>query len=172
MLSYFPFRLIKEDGDNKTESYICEIPMAIEDELWNLSESVEPALSLFKKIHNNGGVTCVLIHPDLTAFRGKDKDLEFEEKFVSALPPDCWKTTVREAGAFWMKRDRVVFSSVKKENKLIMTINSPQPFKNVSFHKNFEFKAVCSDENVSFSGEYMNLKELAAGTTEIKLDIF
>jgi len=171
MLSYFPFRLITEEGENKKESYICEIPMAIEDELWNLSESVEPALALFKKIHNNGGVTCVLIHPDLTAFRGKDKDLEFEEKFVSALPKDCWKTTIRDAGAFWMKRDRLIFSSVKKENKIIMTINSPQSFVNASFRKNSEFTASCSDANVNFDGEYMNFKELAAGTTEITLDV-
>jgi hypothetical protein len=171
MLSYFPFRLIKEEGKNKKESHICEIPLAIEDEAWNLSESVEPALALFKKIHNNGGVTCVLIHPDLTVERGKDKDLEFEEKFVGALPKDCWKTTVRDAGAFWMKRDHVVFSSLKKENKIIVTINSPQSFVNVSFRKNSGFIASCADANVSFDGEYMNFKELTAGTTEVTLDI-
>jgi len=171
MLSYFPFRLIKEEGKNKKESYICEIPLAIEDELWNLSESVGPALELFKKIHNNGGVTCVLIHPDLTAHRGKDKDLEFEEKFIKSLPPDCWKTTIRDAGAFWMKRDRVVFSSVKKGKKLIMTINSPRSFANASFLKNSRFDASCADSNVSFSGDCMNFKELTAGTTEVTLDI-
>ena len=125
VLSYFPYRYMREYHSLSNPSKIWEIPLVLEDEFFPpLYFRVGKALNLFKKIYNNGGVYTILDHPDLTLYKLKNFDIKFIKSFYSQLPPNVWKATMREVGEYWDKRDRVIFRYYIKNKKLHLRINS------------------------------------------------
>jgi len=170
VMTYYPFRLLSEKTNVLKDSDIIEIPVAIEDEESPLSGRLEQSLALFKKISNNGGVACILIHPDLTESKGKHLDCEFEEKLIKKLPAGCWVTTLRKAGEFWRNRGLVDFYYETEEARLKLTVVSPVEMENLSFNKNAEFKILNSNDfNVKIEQEKIILKKVKEGTNEIIL---
>jgi len=137
VLSYFPYRYVKNYKELSNLSKIWEIPLVLEDEFFPpLYFRVGSALKLFKKIYNNGGVYNILDHPDLTLYKLKNLDLKFIKSFYKKLPKDVWKATTKEVGEFWDKRDRIIFRYKIKNKKLILTINSLANIKGVTFQLN------------------------------------
>jgi len=134
VLSYFPYRYKREYAALTNESFIWEIPLAYEDEEFPpLYFRVDKALALFDKIHKNGGVFNLLIHPDMTISRLKNLDIYFEKSFIKKLPKDVWISTLRDIGVFWDKRDRVVFRYHLDKDLLQLDIYSQADIDGLAF---------------------------------------
>jgi len=134
VLSYFPYRYIRNYSDLSGESPIWELPLVYEDEAFPpLYFRTDEALELQKKIHENGGVFTMLIHPDLTRSRLKNLDLSFLESFVKGLPKEVWIDTMGHVGEFWDRRDRIVFRYETTAKSIILTIYSAESIKGVGF---------------------------------------
>jgi len=134
VLSYFPYRYKINYAYLQNRSYIWEIPLSYEDEEFPpLYFRVDKALAIFEKIHNNGGVFNLLIHPDMTISRLKNLDIYFEKSLIEKLPKDVWIATLRDIGAFWDKRDRIVFRYYLIKNILVLKVYSPADIHGVAF---------------------------------------
>jgi len=163
-LTYFPYRLVTNDDNNKYfDSKIFEFPIAIEDEESPLIERLNKSIDLFRKIHNNGAATCVLIHPDLTIKKGKDKDIEFESKFLSSLPGDCWKTTMRDAGIFFETRDSLAFNYNIESGEITLNVYSEIDTNNIAFKKNNAMNLQSNELNVQIKDDFVNIIQLKKG---------
>ena len=134
VLSYFPYRYMREYHKVKEPSKIWEIPLVLEDEFMPpMYFRVDSALELFKKIYDNGAVYTILDHPDMTWYRLKNLDLGFIESFYTQLPEDVWKATTGEVGRFWDARDRIVFRYTINQNILSLEIHSLTDVKGITF---------------------------------------
>lgn len=134
VLSYFPYRYKRNYANLQDQSYIWEMPLSFEDEeLPPMYFRQKKALALFEKIHNNGGIFNLLIHPDLTLTRLKNLDIYFEESFIKRLPKDVWISTMGDIGNFWDKRDRIVFRYNSTGNMLALSVYSPVDIEGVGF---------------------------------------
>jgi peptidoglycan/xylan/chitin deacetylase (PgdA/CDA1 family) len=137
VLSYFPYRYIKDYKRLKVPSKIWEIPLVLEDEFFPpMYFRISHALELFEKIYENGAVYTILIHPDLTWYKLKNLDLLFMREFYAKLPKDVWKATMKEVGDFWDRRDRVVFRYHIQEKMLTINISSSSDINGLSFQLN------------------------------------
>lgn len=137
ILSYFPYRYMKDYGKLSNPSKIWEIPLTLEDKLFPpLYFRVDDALKLFKKIYNNGAVFTILNHTDSTFVKGENLDLGFIKKFYSKLPADVWKTTIKDMGEYWDKRDRVVFRYKIDKQRLLLTVYSLSDINGLTFKLN------------------------------------
>jgi len=170
-LTFFPFMLVKEADKKNEESVICEFPVAIEDEESPLSGRLDECMALIKKIGSNGGMICALIHPDLTQKKGKDKDLDFEEKLVMSLPADCWKTTMRDAGKFWSRRNATAFSCLTRNGSMSLTVFAPEDFDGMAFKKNGDFRNIPVEGVVGESGEVIIIEKVKKGTNRYDIKI-
>lgn len=135
VLSYFPYRYMRDNKHLHDESSIWEFPLTYEDEaLPPLYFRTDDALALLQKVYDNGGVFTLLIHPDLTAYRLKNLDLAFLKAFLSRLPEDLWTDTLQHVGDFWDKRDRIVFRYEVTASQLRLQLYSPVAMERVGFH--------------------------------------
>ncbi|MDD2828867.1 MAG: hypothetical protein PHW18_04760 [Sulfuricurvum sp.] len=151
VLSYFPYRYPYDKYTLNLESKIFEFPLSYEDEMLPpLIFRLNKAIQLFTKLHNNGAVFVLLIHPDCTWWKLKNLDLSFEEKFLHALPNDVWRTTMSQAGDFWHFRDTLNWNYQYQGNHLIITTNAPADFKGITFTVNSKvhLRAITSDVQV------------------------
>lgn len=155
VLSYFPYRYKREYGTLTNQSFIWEIPLVYEDEEFPpLYFRVDKALSLFDKIHKNGGVFNLLIHPDMTISRLKNLDIYFEKSFIEKLPKEVWIATIRDIGAFWDKRDRVVFRYHLDKDLLQLYIYSQADIEGLAF----DMHHIALDPNTDQSVKIENQK--------------
>ncbi len=137
ILSYFPYRYMKDYAKFSNPSKIWEIPLTLEDKLFPpLYFRVDDTLKLFKKIYNNGAVFTILNHTDSTFPKGENLDLGFIKKFYSKLPADVWKTTIKDMGEYWDKRDRVVFRYKIDKQRLLLTVHSLSDINGLTFKLN------------------------------------
>jgi len=134
VLTYFPYRYMRDYKTLGDPSKIWEIPLVLEDEFFPpMYFRVDSALELFHKLYDNGAVFTILDHPDLTVYKLKNLDLGFIEKFYTQLPSDVWKATTKEVGAFWDKRDRIVFRYAIEGKKLHLTVHSAANISGLTF---------------------------------------
>jgi len=134
ILSYFPYRYVRNYKTLGNPSKIWEIPLVLEDEFFPpMYFRVEAALNLFQKLYDNGAVFTILDHPDLTLYKLKNLDLDFIKKFYTQLPNDVWKATTKEVGSYWDKRDRIIFRYKIKKNKLFLLVHSLSDIEGLTF---------------------------------------
>lgn len=134
VLSYFPYRYMKSYKTLSDPSKVWEIPLVLEDEFFPpMYFRTGSALALFKKIYDNGAVYTILDHPDLTLYKVKNLDPYFIEDFYKKLPEDVWKPTMEVFGAYWDKRDRVVFRYETKAHQLVLTLYAPVDIEGLTF---------------------------------------
>jgi len=137
VLSYFPYRYVKDYRRLDNPSKIWEIPLVLEDEFFPpMYFRVSKALRLFQKLYENGAVYTILIHPDMTWYRLKNLDLLFIKEFYAKLPKDVWKATTKDVGSFWNKRDRVIFRYQIEGGKLVLYIESESNIEGLTFQLN------------------------------------
>jgi len=137
VLSYFPYRYMRNYEHVSEPSKIWEIPVVLEDEhMPPMYFRVDSALELFEKVYNNGGVYNILDHPDLTWYKLKNLDLGFIKSFYTQIVDDVWKATTKELGEFWDSRDRVVFRYRYADNRMILDIHSMSDIDGLTFQAN------------------------------------
>ena len=137
VLSYFPYRYVRNYKTLSDPSKIWEIPLVLEDEFFPpMYFRIDTALKLFKKLYENGAVFTILDHPDLTFYKLKNFDLGFIKKFYTQLPKDVWKATMREVGAYWNIRDRIIFRYHIQNHKLSLSLYSPAALTGLTFKIN------------------------------------
>ena len=170
ILSYFPFRYMRNYKTLQDPSKIWEIPLVLEDEfLPPLYFRVGAALELFTKIYDNGGVYTILAHPDLTWYRLKNLDIKFMEEFYKKLPKDVWKDTMGNVGAFWDKRDRIVFRYQIDKKHLRLKIHSLSDIDGLTFKiDNLKIK---ENENIHLMNDKL-VVDVEEGMNEWLLDIY
>lgn len=134
VLSYFPYRYIKNYYTLSGASKIWEIPLVFEDELFPpLYFRTDNALKLFEKLYNNGAVFTILDHPDLTLYKLKNLDTYFIKDFYAQLPKDVWLASIKEVGEFWDIRDRIVFRYTITNKQLILKLHSKKAIDGLTF---------------------------------------
>lgn len=149
ILSYFPYRYKKNYAILKDQSYAWELPLTYEDEEYPpLFFRVNKALALFEKIHENGGIFNLLIHPDLTIWRLKNLDIYFEKAFIKKLPKDVWIAPLNTIGDFWDKRDRIIFRYSLNEKLLNIDIYSKSDINGIAFDMRHIFLDAKENKNV------------------------
>ncbi|SFV62524.1 hypothetical protein MNB_SV-3-1580 [hydrothermal vent metagenome] len=152
VLSYFPYRYMRDYKTLTNPSKIWEFPLTYEDEHFPpLYFRTDKAYELFKKVYDNGGVFTVLDHNDMTWWKLKNLDPYFIEKLVSKLPKDTWIDTMKHVGDFWDKRDRVVFRYSVEEGWLNLKIYVPTDIDGLTFHLN-HFSVLAEDRSVKCVG--------------------
>lgn len=170
ILSYFPFRYMRNYKMLQDPSKIWEIPLVLEDELFPpLYFRVGAALDLFKKIYDNGAMYTILVHPDLTWYRLKNLDIEFMKSFYEKLPKDVWKDTMGNVGAFWDKRDRIVFRYEIDKKHLRLKIHSFSDIDGLTFKiDNLKIK---ENENIHLMNGKL-VVDVEEGMNEWLLDLY
>jgi len=129
VLSYFPYRYMKDYYQLRNPSRIWEIPLVYEDEKFPpLIFRLDQARELLDKVAENGGVFTLLIHPDLTWWKLKNLDLYFLKKFLEGLPKGIGLASMESFGRFWDLRDRVVWRYRVTEKGVDITLWSPAAF--------------------------------------------
>ena len=170
ILSYFPFRYMKNYTTLQEPSKIWEIPLVLEDEFFPpLYFRVGKAVELFTKVYDNGGVYTILNHTDLTWYKLKNLDIEFMEAFYEQLPKDVWKDTMGNVGAFWDKRDRIVFRYEIDRKELTLKIHSLSDIEGLTFK--MDNLNIMEDENIQIINNKLVLN-VEKGMNEWLLNLY
>jgi len=170
VLSYFPFRYMRNFSTLDDPSKIWEIPLVLEDEMFPpLYFRIGKAIELFEKIYDNGGVYTIVNHTDLTLYKLKNLDIEFLESFYEKLPEDVWKDTMGNVGAFWDKRDRIVFRYEIADKKLTLKVHSLSDIDGLTFKiDNLKIK---NNENIYLLNNKL-VVDVEEGMNEWQLDLY
>jgi hypothetical protein len=108
-LTHLPYRLMHSRG-YEVELDLFEFPVTIEDEQWELQDSMPEVRELLGAIGRHGGLANVLIHTDTV--EGK---LDFQNALIDEYRHQAHFSTLSDFADWWQARDSVTIDSTEKQ---------------------------------------------------------
>jgi len=156
-MTHRPYRMMYGRSYD-TEAATYEFPVTIEDERWELGESIDAGIALARAVGRRGGHVNVMIHTDTLG--GK---IEFERRFHAALKDEAWFGTLSEFGAWWEARDRAFIDvQTPGPGRKVLIVTSPHAVSGLSLDVPAGW-SLMSGQAARQEGRRVVLKPLRAG---------
>ena len=164
--THLPYRS-NHDRMYARETSVFEFPIAIEDEIPpHMDLRVDEAVDLAQRLSSYGGSFVILIHPNQLEHKYR-----FLEAAIPRLKPFAWFGTQGQLGRWWAARDQLQVDVRREKKGTVISVVSAEQIDGLSLQlppgttvHAFEQPGVLLD------GERLLIRQLPAGTTEIRFN--